>query len=738
MSIKYKCTLLVLKHNENFHRFFQVLFIPGNSGSFKQSRSLASVALRKGIDNDWFYHLDYFTVDLNEEYSALFGGVLEDQSKFIEHSIRAILKLYKRLPHPPKQIVIIAHSIGGKLAQKVLTNPETAKLVSAVITLASPMDKPVVTWDVHIKNFYESIDNYWTENRFVGPKQNNSCGMRKKKIVDQNTAKILDDKLLITIGGGNKDLLVHSGLTDSKFSDLHVMSSEMSKVWLESDHLCVVWCLQLVLVVNRFLYSIIAPTKYSSTKSKGLSFIDDKSLMLAKAEQHFLSLKSTKNMKNSWKMESPDDSEWFEDNRRIFTEKFKNGLNKTRIQMIRLVDNALYNSLRVEAYNLDTDDWIFGCEAVETTRESRFCSQASPISKNFITKIPSEFPERILLKLNLHRMKERHPKWTHVLLRFKATKEPLQYTIDIHNPSDRQIKVSMPQWYSFGSTKLLDDTLLGASYYQFNITGMDETHQALELTATPNYCTKHRTVGKVCIPWTAGFNRYHHFVNDPSLIISTPKSRPLNYNTTENPLVVEVYLDPSCRYSFTIRQSFSHMLARIVLQFTHWLPAHLVAVLCLAIKHQITLTPLGEKFKCGSLRKALATCSPFFIITVSRIFLKFILMFKMLPKPEVLPTSLLVSILIHGSSLALVFVVTVGVWTAITFSGSVAHKFLFRLVHMPIPMISDTIVSIIEKFPASVAILLISLAFGSCGGIALIVSCIVYFILVSISFSNQT
>ena len=38
-----------------------VLFIPGNSGSYKQARSLASVALRKGVDNDWMSHLDYFT-----------------------------------------------------------------------------------------------------------------------------------------------------------------------------------------------------------------------------------------------------------------------------------------------------------------------------------------------------------------------------------------------------------------------------------------------------------------------------------------------------------------------------------------------------------------------------------------------------------------------------------------------------------------------------------------------------
>lgn len=49
-----------------------ILFIPGNGGSFKQVRSLASVALRKGIDNGWHQHVDYFTGWQN---SAGSGGI---------------------------------------------------------------------------------------------------------------------------------------------------------------------------------------------------------------------------------------------------------------------------------------------------------------------------------------------------------------------------------------------------------------------------------------------------------------------------------------------------------------------------------------------------------------------------------------------------------------------------------------------------------------------------------------
>lgn len=88
-----------------------VLYIPGNKGSYKQVRSLASVALRKGIDSNWKTHLDYFTVDLDEKYSGVFGGVLDEQTNFVAAAISQILKLYRNLPDPPKDVVLIGHSM---------------------------------------------------------------------------------------------------------------------------------------------------------------------------------------------------------------------------------------------------------------------------------------------------------------------------------------------------------------------------------------------------------------------------------------------------------------------------------------------------------------------------------------------------------------------------------------------------------------------------------------------------
>lgn len=51
------------------------------------------------------------SVDFNEEFSALFGGILEDQKLYLELCIQTVLGLYKASPNPPKSVTIVAHSM---------------------------------------------------------------------------------------------------------------------------------------------------------------------------------------------------------------------------------------------------------------------------------------------------------------------------------------------------------------------------------------------------------------------------------------------------------------------------------------------------------------------------------------------------------------------------------------------------------------------------------------------------
>lgn len=256
-----------------------VLFIPGNSGSFKQARSLASVALRKGIANHWNAHLDYFAVDLNEEYSALYGGVLEEQTEFVARCVVQVLELYRGLKNRPRQLVVVGHSIGGKIAQALLLHPEVAGAINTIITLASPMDRPAINLDMHIHKFYRNVNEQWQMNR------SNRSQMATLTVTEET--KALDDKLLITIGGGSRDVLVHAGLTASPFSDVHAEATSIPNVWLSTDHRCSAWCKELVLVVNRFLYGILQPVHKSLVHGEGHQFVAEKRMRLERAKQLF-------------------------------------------------------------------------------------------------------------------------------------------------------------------------------------------------------------------------------------------------------------------------------------------------------------------------------------------------------------------------------------------------------------------------------------------------------------------
>lgn len=202
------------------------------------------------------------------------------------------------------------------MAQSVLMNRETAKRVNTVIAIAAPIDKPVVNIDFYMEAFYRKSNKLWLEHRPPNPNlitnlTNTCCNatnfidyepatdanaqpnapapvnvMNRSNGSDSSIAKryFLDDILFITIGGGNRDILVPSGLTTSKFSDVHVMSTCIPLVWLTTDHLASVWCLQQVLVVNRFLYSIIEP---HNKRLHSNLFMEDKSVRLANAKYHF-------------------------------------------------------------------------------------------------------------------------------------------------------------------------------------------------------------------------------------------------------------------------------------------------------------------------------------------------------------------------------------------------------------------------------------------------------------------
>lgn len=117
------------------------------------------------------------------------------------------------------------------------------------------------------------------------------------------------------------------------------------------------------------------------------------------------------------------------------------------------------------------------------------------------------------------------------------------------------------------------------------------------------------------------------------------------------------------------------------------------------------------------------------IFIASRLAVHVIKWTKTLPDPDHFKHSVVISVIIHGSSLALLSLLTYGLWAAIAVCGNAAHQFLYKLTQWPIS--SGIVLPAIQKFPITIGFFLVSMAYGSCGGLALICAVIMYLILLS-------
>ncbi|EDO45803.1 predicted protein, partial [Nematostella vectensis] len=232
-----------------------VLFVPGNAGSFKQARSFASVALKKAEDSR--YEFNYFTVDLDEGLSGIFGGMLDKQAEFVRLCVSRILRLYKGNKTPPKSVVLIGHSMGGLIARALFTLPKfDPKMVHTIITLGTPHNHPVIHLDPFLGLFYNKVNKLW-----------------KKGVNDMSRDSVLGNVTLVSVSGGFRDLLVRSSISSSEnwlplAQGLSAVTTSIPRVWASVDHLCLCWCKQLVLTVNRALFDMIDPVSSQITLNK--------------------------------------------------------------------------------------------------------------------------------------------------------------------------------------------------------------------------------------------------------------------------------------------------------------------------------------------------------------------------------------------------------------------------------------------------------------------------------------
>ncbi|MCP9265688.1 GPI inositol-deacylase [Dirofilaria immitis] len=204
-----------------------IIFVPGNAGSCKQVRSLGSILHNKTESRNLPFTFDVFAIDFNEELSGLAGMYLERQIKYLELAVRHIWGMYSS---PPHGIIFVGHSMGGIVIRSLLNNIHfDPNRIAFIVTLGTPHKDAPMVFDWYLKNMYNRMHDSW----------------RKQE-------KELSNLLVLSISGGLKDHLVPEHFTlDNGIR--HVSTTAVNGIELETDHLCIVWCNQLVRYISRLM-----------------------------------------------------------------------------------------------------------------------------------------------------------------------------------------------------------------------------------------------------------------------------------------------------------------------------------------------------------------------------------------------------------------------------------------------------------------------------------------------------
>ncbi|NWJ10904.1 PGAP1 deacylase, partial [Crypturellus undulatus] len=537
-----------------------VLFLPGNAGSYKQVRSLGSIALRKAEDVDFKYHFNFFSVNFNEELVALYGGSLQRQTKFVHECIKVILKLYRDREFAPTSVAIIGHSMGGLVARALLTlknfRPE---LINLLITQATPHVAPVMPLDKYLTDFYTAVNNHWILK-----------------------AQDLRNLTTLSVAGGFRDYQVRSGLTflprlSQHDSALSVVSSAVPRTWASTDHLSIVWCKELILATIRAFFDLIDENTRQITENpkKRMSVLN----------HHFVR----------------HPAKIFEENPEVFTE-LTGAFMWINVKASKWTYSAYndsdgkyftfplashrksYSHIYCQNSMLDTNSWIYGC----VSSNSSVCLEATDLSWR-AELLPTV--KVVILKL------EDNPSLSHIVIYVQPTVGN-KFTLDCEffKEDSRTVQLPVTNLFSFGLSSrkiLLNSTGL---LYNVQLQHFDQIYQAFKIYIE-SHCQlpKERkpSVYRLHIPWS-----HEDSITVAKVPSFTEISAKLHIARPENDSsvpVLNIYSSSDCQYEVSNASVFWSLFVCIIRFHGCSLPVYVVSNILLTYGGQLsTLMSTGQ------------------------------------------------------------------------------------------------------------------------------------------------
>ncbi|XP_026552653.1 GPI inositol-deacylase [Pseudonaja textilis] len=536
-----------------------ILFLPGNAGSFKQVRSLGSIALRKAEDMDFKYHFDVFSVNFNEELVALYGGSLQKQTRFVHECIKIILKLYKGHEFAPRSVAVVGHSMGGLVARAlVILKHFKPELINILITQATPHVAPVLPLDQYLADFYSTVNHNWIQK-----------------------AQEIKNLTTLSVAGGFRDYQVRSGLaflpsSSSQNCALSVVSSAVPRVWASTDHLSIVWCKELNLVTVRAFFDLIDDNTKQITENP-----QRKNLVL---NHHFLRYPGKLFEERLESLtELTGASIWINIKTSKWSYKGYNESDGKYFSFSLSSQRKLFTHIYCQNSMLDTNSWIFGCANSTSSK----CLQAIDLSWN-----AELLPTVKIVTLKL----QDYLSLTHIVLHVPVVNS-IKFTLDCEffNEVSRTVQLPVTHLFTFGfssSKIILNSTGLihivqlqhfGQIYQAFNI--FIESKCQIFKERKPSIYQLH-------IPWShedfLTLSEDHLTEISAKLHIAQPE------NDSTVPLL-KMYSSSDCQYEVTLKTSFLQVLGQVIRFHGGTLPMYIISNILLAYRRQLrSLVSTGQ------------------------------------------------------------------------------------------------------------------------------------------------
>ncbi|XP_071334031.1 GPI inositol-deacylase [Trachinotus anak] len=531
-----------------------VLFLPGNAGSYKQARSLGSVALRKAENMEGGLHFNVFTVDFNEELVALYGGSLLRQTHFLHESIKAILRLYKHLKTPPQSVVLVGHSMGGVVARALFTLPRfNTNLVSLIITQASPHLAPVLALDPYLLDFYSAVRQKWVKQ-----------------------ANRLRNMTVLSVGGGYRDYQVRSGLTSLPCpagdpNKLSLVATAVPRTWVSTDHLSIVWCKELVLATVRAFFDLIDPEtrQFTENPEKKMAvlnhhFIRHPFRMLGETQDTSISI-----------LDFPE--AWSEVNTlRLAYSTPKEGQVKYFLFALSSRRKA-YSHFYCRSNNQEMSSWVYGCVH---RNGSGSCVRAVDLSMG--TELLPPYKVLILSLSDLSSV-------THLVVS-ASNLNGRQFTVECEwqRQESQTLSVPAPHVLSFGLT--VSDVTVNSSglLHTIELQHFHQVYQAFRINVA-SQCKVHKdrlsNVYRIMVPWFR-----EHSLTTVSVPSVTEISGMLHTSRPDNTsgVLLQLHTAPNCQYKVSIRTSLPRVLGQILRFCGPMVPVYMAVTLLLACGGQLS------------------------------------------------------------------------------------------------------------------------------------------------------